>query len=277
VRGLPAWFLLFATAPFVLTKLTADDADFTHAAWGFAIYFALIWGLAIHTLVRPEPVSRWLVAKVVATVAVVGTMLAVVLERAIGSDTGNLFWAVFGVGVPEEVAKALPIVLFMLLAKHSWTTRMYLFMGAVAGLTFGVIEAVGYSSLYQLVGGGSGTATTLIIWRLLADGLFHGCCAAVSAYFVGLAWWRRDQRWQLVTVGVAVAALLHGVYDRWATSWAGTTTAVVIVLLFVAYVRAGDEIVHQLASDGTVHELPPGELPGEPSGKEGVVGAHRAG
>ena len=149
---------------------------------------------------------------------------------------------------------------------------MYLFAGAVSGLTFGVIEAVGYSSLYQLVGGGSSTATTLIIWRRLADGLFHGCCAAVSAYFIGLAWWRRDQRWQLVAVGVAIAAVLHGVYDRWSTSWVGTATAVVIVLLFVGYVRAGDEIVQELATDETVN-LPPGELPA----REGAAGAHRAG
>ncbi|GAA4345588.1 hypothetical protein GCM10023145_02330 [Angustibacter luteus] len=260
VRGLSAWFLVFATAPFVLLQVTADDPDFSHAAWGFAIYFAMMWGLAIHLLVRPEPVSRWLVVKVVGTVAVLGTALAVALERALSPDLDHVLWAIFGVGVPEEVAKALPVVLFMLLAKPSWTTRMYLFMGAVSGLTFGVIEAVGYSSLYQLVGGGSGTATTLIIWRLLADGLFHGCCAAVSAYFIGLAWWRPDQRWQLVGVGVAIAAVLHGVYDRWSGGWVGTATAVLIVLLFVGYVRAGDAIVQDLAV-GPVAELPHGELP----------------
>jgi RsiW-degrading membrane proteinase PrsW (M82 family) len=250
-RGLSAWFLLFAATPFVLLRMTADDSDIERAAWGFATYFALMWASAIHSLVRPERLDGWLVVRVVATCAVGGTALAVFLEEALDPDMTQLGWTVLGVGVPEELAKAAPILVFMLLRNRPWTTRMYLYMGALSGLTFGVVEAVEYSSLYEQFAGVSAHAsiTTQTIWRLLADGLFHGCCAAVSAYFIGLGYWRRDRMWHLVAIGIGLAAVLHGVYDRWAANWVGTATAVIIVALFVGYVRSGDAIALTMAGE----------------------------
>ncbi len=253
VRGLAAWFLLFASAPFVLLQLTAEDTDIRRAAWGFATYFALMWALAMHALIRPERVDRWLVVRVVAGVAVGGTALALFLENELDPDMSSVAWTVLGVGFPEELAKVAPILVFMLVRNRAWTTRMYLFMGALSGLTFGVIEAVEYSSLYEQFAdtGAAAAITTQTIWRLLADGLFHGCCAAVAGYFVGLASWRRDKTWSLVAVGVGLSALLHGVYDRWADGWIGTATAVLIVALFVGYVRTGDAIAVDMAGEST--------------------------
>jgi RsiW-degrading membrane proteinase PrsW (M82 family) len=251
IRGLAAWFLLFAGAPTVLLQLTGDDTDIKRAAWGFAIYFALMWALVIHTLVRPESLSFGLVASVVLAEAVGGSALALFLEGRLEPDLSQLGWAVFGVGVPEELAKAAPIIIFMLLRPRVWTTRMFLFMGALSGLTFGVVEAVGYSSLYeQLTSMGAGiNLTTPTVWRLLADSLFHGCCAGVAAYFVGLAAWRRDKAVALCLIGIGIAALLHGLYDRWSDNWFGTAVALTIVALFVGYVKAGDSIALAMAGD----------------------------
>lgn len=249
VRGLPAWFLLFAAAPMVLLQLTSEDTDIKRAAWGFAIYFALMWALVIHTLVRPEKLSLGLGARVVLVEAVGGIALAVFLEKQLDPDLSHVGWAVFGVGLPEELAKAAPVIAFMLLRPRVWTTRMYLFIGTLSGLTFGVVEAVGYSSTYQQLSAlGLGIdLTTPTVWRLLADGLFHGCCAGVASYFIGLAAWRRDKAVALCLTGVGIAAVLHGMYDRWSHNWFGTAVAVAIVALFVGYVKAGDSIALAMA------------------------------
>jgi hypothetical protein len=73
---------VFATAPFVLLHLTADDADITRAAWGYALYFGLLWLLGMRALIRPETQSKWLLGRVVAFTAVAGVALAIALEDA---------------------------------------------------------------------------------------------------------------------------------------------------------------------------------------------------
>jgi hypothetical protein len=47
--------------------------------------------------------------------------------------------------------------------------------------------------------------------------------------------------------GLALAAVLHGLYDRFADSWGGTVIAVLIVTTFLGYVRAVEEICDLLA------------------------------
>lgn len=45
-RGPLGLFAAFAAAPFLLIRTKQNDNDMTRAAWGFAVYFALMWSLA---------------------------------------------------------------------------------------------------------------------------------------------------------------------------------------------------------------------------------------
>ena len=60
-RGRIGLFLACALTPFLLLQATIKNTDARYAAWGFTIYFAVIWLIAIRALIRPEkvPVGRF--------------------------------------------------------------------------------------------------------------------------------------------------------------------------------------------------------------------------
>lgn len=250
-------FAIFAFAPFVLLQATKDDEDISRIAWGFAIYFAVAWFAAMHVLIKPEK-QRWgVIASIVAFTTIAGVAIAIALEKAIQPEDSSLLQMIFGVGFPEELAKALAVYLFVFRSRRQmWSTRSFLFLGCVSGLAFGAAEAVTYSSLYESVAPyvSASSYTVQEVWRLLTDSLFHACMAGISAYFIGLAHWHRKKAVILMAAGLALAATLHGAYDRWANNWAGTGVALLIIVIFTGYVRSGDAIAHEYSiNEGTQH------------------------
>lgn len=249
LRGWVAFFALAAIAPFLLLQAVSNDTDLHRAAIGFAVYFAVVWGVAIHSVIRPQTLPVGLLIRVGLFTSIAGIAIALFLEKHIDASTDNVFTSILTVGAPEEIAKAAPIVLFMLLGTREFNVRTYMFVGAVSGLVFGAVEAVSYSSLYEevlQVLGDSPTAVISEVWRLLTDGLFHACMAGLSAFFIGLAWHVRSRQVALVAVGISVAAVMHGLYDNAANHWVGTCIAAAIVVMFLGYARSADRITREL-------------------------------
>lgn len=120
------------------------------------------------------------------------------------------------------------------------------FAGAVSGLTFGTAEAVTYTIAYEQVLSSTATTqyTSVLVWRLLSGSLFHACMAGIVAFFIGLAHYHRRQAWVLILVGLSVAAVLHGTYNRLSEGWGGVAVAALIMFVFAGYVRSGDEVAH---------------------------------
>jgi RsiW-degrading membrane proteinase PrsW (M82 family) len=244
-------FVLFAAAPFVLLHLSDRDEDMTTATWGFAVYFALVWSLAMYKIIRPEPPPTSLVLKLVLFSTFVSTTFAVFVETRLEPDMANVLWTIGGVGLPEEIAKAIPVVLFVFLSRHRYSPRLFMYAGAISGLAFGAAEAVAYATFYSSLGDyvSFSDIAAVTVWRLLTDGLFHACFAATAAFFIGVAAWSRDKGVLLITIGIGTSSVLHGAYDRWAGNWFGLTLAVLIIMLFIAYVRTGDRIALSIESD----------------------------
>lgn len=250
-RGRLGTFAVFALVPYLLLHLTAEDGDITRAAWGFSLYFGLGWLLAMYALIRPERQHRPTIGRVVVFTAIAGVAIAIALEHWLAPGDGMVDMTL-GVGVPEEFAKALPVYLFVFLGRRTWTTRTYLFIGAVSGLTFGVTEAVMYTVMYDDVGVLVGESSTVIsIWRLLTGGFFHACLAAITAYFIGLAFWFRQAAWPLVVGGLALTSVLHGAYNTLSNGWGGSLVAAAVVFVFLGYVRSGDAIALELNESRT--------------------------
>ncbi|WP_256793257.1 PrsW family glutamic-type intramembrane protease [Terrabacter sp. Ter38] len=235
-------------APFFLLRLTADDQEIDRIAWGFAGYFALLWFVVLYGLIRPERIDWLVLLRVALVTAVVGTALAIFLESRMAPDDSNFVKMVVGVGLPEELAKALGVYLFLFRARRVFSSRSYIFAGAVSGLAFGAAEAVGYTQKYADLAEylWPSSYTALITWRLLTDSLLHALMAAICAYFLGLAARYPASRWPLIISGLGLAALLHGAYDALSSGWLGTVVAAVIVFIFAGYVRTGDQITQRL-------------------------------
>lgn len=264
-RGWVGLFSLFAVAPFLLLRLTADDEDVRRIAWGFALYFALLWLVVLHGIIRPIALQWWMLVRVAVTSIVLAPPIAIFLEQHLAPQDSNFVQMVAGVGLPEELAKALAVYLFVFRSKAPSGTRTFLFAGAVSGLAFGAAEAVAYTQKYADLSAylTPTSYTALITWRLLTDSLLHALMAGICAYLIGVAAQHRTSRWPLIGGGLALSAVLHGAYDTLASGWPGTIVAAAIVFIFAGYVHSGDQIAARVT--GVTAQLRPSTLKGRHS------------
>lgn len=247
-QGRAALFLLMALTPFALLQATSEDTDVERAAVGFAVYFAVLWLVAIRELVQPEPLGWLTITKISAFTALAGVAIAVAIEEQLGASVDDPLASIATIGLPEEAAKALAILLFVRAGRGRWAPRTYLYAGAVSGLAFGAAEAVTYTVAYASYLDLDDGGLVVTLWRLLCGGLFHACMAGIVAFFIGLGAWYRDIRFHLLGFGLLLAGVLHGLYNYLAEGWGGAALAALTVFTFVGYVRTGDRIGARLSS-----------------------------
>jgi RsiW-degrading membrane proteinase PrsW (M82 family) len=150
--------------------------------------------------------------------------------------------------------------------------RHYLFLGAVSGLVFGASEVVHYftvnglaefyltvqSALPEiqrlLLAGHSAPDSVFavligpvryfvldFVWRFVTDPITHACWAGLTGYFIGLAASGRHRWYTVSWIGLAAAAILHGLND-----WSLVNGHLVWILvtlvsgvLFLGYAKVG--------------------------------------
>lgn len=257
-------FIMLVTIPAVAIVVFYNNpglSTFDAAAWILAAYFALAWLLLIGVIVRPAGISMLLLLVVAAVALVTQVPLALSLEKALHSGNSNLFTSVFTIGVPEELAKAIPAVVIALVVRRRLGPADYLFLGAVSGLVFGASEAEHY--LTNGAGLGHGTVTDLVaalgyVWRFPTDPITHACWAGITGYFIGLAVTGRYKWFKVCWVGLAIASVLHGLND-WSALNGHWGWAIVVVgsgLLFLTYAKAGPAAGAVGEADGNTVSAP---------------------
>lgn len=248
------WFLFFTLFPLFLVGWTAvTGSAFGDVTYLFAIYFAMTWGLVIWLFVRPEKIGLMDIVRVSLFTAFMGVFLVGLLARVPGvaqlvvASRGagvvqRVLGLIFGVGLLEELVKALPILWIFLRNREPGTVREITYLGCVSGFAFGVSEAVAYSVFYaQNVLRGDmplGVYVVVQLARLITLPLLHAVWAGIAAQFIALGVEAPALRRGLVLAGIAIAALLHGVYDLLASTILGFAFAMLTVLVFIAYVRS---------------------------------------
>ena len=168
--------------------------------------------------------------------------------------------AAIGVGFNEEITKGLPILVAGLVLRKWRSTkldvRMWMFLGTIAGLTFGVFEQAFYTSQDILlinqarVSSEAVEAVLAFAERVFVDGFQHAVWAGISAFFIGMAVNYRRRRVLLVLVGVSVPAVLHALND-WSQSafnslWPSIIIQAVSLLLFLGYTISATSIETQV-------------------------------
>ena len=248
------WFLFFTLFPLFLVGWTAvTGSEFSNVAYLDAIFFAMTWGLVIWLFVRPERIGLLDIVRVSLFTSVMGVFIVGILSRLPGvaqligaaRDTGmvqRVAGYIFGVGFSEEAVKALPILWIFLRNREPGTLREITYLGCVSGFAFGVSESVGYSLFYaQNVLRGDmplGVYVVVQLTRLITLPLLHAVWSGIAAQFIALGVETPRMRRGLILAGVAIAALLHGLYDLLSSTILGFAFAVLTVLLFIAYVRS---------------------------------------
>jgi RsiW-degrading membrane proteinase PrsW (M82 family) len=298
LRSRPVLLLIALVCVPTIALMLVDQptiTDFKEAGWIFACYFAIGWLLLLTVVVRPQHVTRSMLAAVAGIAIVIQMPFTMWLETHLHDHTTNLPASIFTVGVPEELAKALPVLVVAWIWRRKWRTQTpcdYLFLGAVSGLVFGAAEAVHYftynnviifqqtvqsdiPSILQLISTGHSDSASVfdvlifpvsslalhVVWRFCADPISHACWAGITGYFIGLAITGRAPRYQVGLAGICIAVLLHGLND-WTPvndSPAWVLVVLISVVLFLGYARAGARVpepLHATAGQGPMPAAP---------------------
>ena len=281
-------FLLLICVPsiaLVILGASPSASTFDHVAWIFAAYFAVAWLLLLGVIVRPEHVTRPMLVLVAVIALLTQVPLAITLEVELHASTAGLGASILSVGLPEELAKAIPVLavalVYRLMRRHELTPRDYLFLGAVSGLVFGASEVVHYFTvngvaefyltvqsaipeIERLLHAGHSAPDSLFavliepvryfvldfVWRFVTDPVTHACWAGLTGYFIGLAASGRHKWYTVSWIGLVMAAVLHGLND-WSLvngHWLWIVVTIISGILFLGYAKVGSRSVQEAAS-----------------------------
>ena len=200
---------------------------------GLAIWSGVLWSLLLFRLFadRDLPVS-WAIGTVFFTAFIGLPLLEVYLAMPPQVTEGvvksrwlpvRLVGYVLGVGVREELWKAIPLFLLAWLTPRMRKPLNGLVLGMMSGVGFASAENVYYvfKSLEGALGAAAQTGRLgfLIgpiynnVVRMAMTPFLHGCLSGVFGYFIALATVDRSRRWALLVTGLGLSAILHGLFD----------------------------------------------------------------
>jgi RsiW-degrading membrane proteinase PrsW (M82 family) len=255
--------LLFLALVPLLINLLTEQVSLAQTAWFTGIYYAIVWSLLLYHLIKPTQVS-WIhaIGCVLFTVFISIPLLLLVQRvppfNALYQATGQplpsrLIGFVLGVGVLEEVCKAIPLFSLMRRDRKRNDLHTVAFYGAMSGLGFAVAESGAYSVQYAIgltrgqIDLGMYLAANTI--RFVSLPLFHAVLTGIVGFFIGLAIHSPGRRFALLIMGLAIAAVLHGLYNAVSGGFPGLCIIGFSIALFIAYLDRSPQMVQHLEDE----------------------------
>ncbi len=220
---------LVAIVPLAIEFLQGNRA----ILYGLAIWSMVLWALLLYRLFADRDLTfRWALGTVFFT-CFVGLPILEIWLILPPDITGwfvsrrflpiRLLGYVFGVGVREEMTKALPLLALSFFGSRMKKPIDGLVLGLMSGIGFAGAENVYYvyQTLELSMAGWkeTGQAGYLVVpiynnvVRMAMTPFLHGCFAAIFGYFIALSAADPRRRPVFLLLGLALSATLHGVYD----------------------------------------------------------------
>ena len=263
-QGLRLLVITYALLPLVFIALFASSGNLTTPGWAYGLYIAPLWAIGFWLLIRPGPIKALEIRVgigIIVWTLVWLNLVTITINDHLGKPGQPLsFPAALAVGANEEITKALPILLagLILLKFRSvkLDVRMWMFLGTIAGLTFGVSEAALYTSQDIVIINHAQAASQAVLAvlsfaeRVFVDGFQHAVWAGISAFFIGIAINYPRRRVQLVLFGVSIPVILHALND-WSAGafnsyWIWIVIQALSLLLFLGYTMSATSIERQV-------------------------------
>ncbi len=263
--------LFFGLFPWIVTFIAGYSGfqELKQIAWVLGIYYASIWGVVLFHLIKP-PIFSWQeTIKSVVFTAFIGIPLLLMAQKYPpfnvlynATESRDLFLRIvgfiFGVGLLEETCKSLPIYLLILRTKKLKEPLTGAFYGAMSGLGFAIAEGVNYSLQYAVIlEKGDVAVSNYVLFstvRFISLPLIHAMWAGIVGYFFGLAVINPSRKNEIIFIGIAISAVLHGLYDTFSNSLAGLAILTFSILLFVTYLRLSKDIVEEMKQAENTHK-----------------------
>ncbi len=214
--------------------------------YAISLYFSVIWALFFHYLFGTSQVENkkvvflfflsQLTATILVNVQVIPPLSWLYSMTQSESFLSRMIGFVFGVGVVEEIIKAVPLLYFLRKAKEPILPQTLVYYGMISGLGFGLLEGV----LYQTTTNAEleyNVAFFMNIARLTTLPFLHSIWAGIAGYFIAFANLYPRNRQGLYVMAIAIPAILHGLYDTFGWSLFGFLTMVFSVFLLVYYLK----------------------------------------
>ncbi len=256
-QGLRLLVIAYALLPLIFLALLSSSSDLSAPGWAYSLYVAPLWSMGFWMLIRPGRVGKreiWVAVGIVVWTLIWINVVTIHVNAALHISGSIKFVPALVIGVNEETTKALPVLLaglFLLwYRKVKLDVRMWMFLGTVAGLTFGIAEQAFYTST-DIVGiheaqsnNEAVTGALAFAERIFVDGFQHAVWAGIAGFFIGMALNYGRRRVQLVILGVAVPAVLHALNDFLASSsvWLVILIQAASLLLFLGYTLSAASI-----------------------------------
>jgi RsiW-degrading membrane proteinase PrsW (M82 family) len=263
-QGLRLLVIAYALLPLLFLALLSSSSSLSVPGFAYSLYVAPLWAIAFWLLLRPGRIVALEIYVGIAIVIWVTIWLYAVTvninDQLVNAVRNGNFLAALAVGYNEEITKALHILLAALVLLKFRATkldvRMWMFLGTISGLTFGILEERLYTemAIAQVANASAVSQADAGVldfaFRVFVDGFEHAVWAGVSAFFIGIAINYPRRRWQLIVLGVSMVAILHGLND-WSVSdfnsyWPGILIQAVSLLLFIGYTMSASSIERQV-------------------------------
>jgi RsiW-degrading membrane proteinase PrsW (M82 family) len=259
--------IAYGLLPSLFVVLLYNTSSVSAPGWAYSLAIAPLWAVVFWLLIRPGHITRligWLAVAIVGGVMILLPVMTIPWEKAL-DQTANMHnplpW-IYGVGFAEEITKALPVLIAALALRWIWKVtldvRVWMFLGTIAGLAFGVRESVLYTASALMAGSNHAAgavplgAIPLILTfalRVFVDGFQHAVWAGISAFFIGMGVNYRRRRIPLILAGITLPAVLHGLND-WSTQlashWLWIAMQALSLLLFIGYTMSAATIERQV-------------------------------
>ena len=257
-HGLRLAVIAYALLPLIFLTVLSSSSDLSTPGWAYSIYVAPLWLFGFWMLIRPPALPGK--QEIIIGVAIVAwtliwiNLVTININDALSTGGGISLPDAIVIGINEETTKALPVLLAGLILLKvrdvKLDVRMWMVLGTVAGLTFGIAEQAFYTSadivFINMAHSPSQAVQAILAFaeRVFVDGFQHAVWAGISGFFMGLAVNYHRRRFQLIAIGIGTPAFLHALND-WV---AGTSAWLVIIvqgaslLLFLSYTMTAAQI-----------------------------------
>ncbi len=257
-QGLRLAVIAYALLPLIFLLVLSSSSDLSAPGWAYSLYVAPLWAAGFWMLIRPpEHLKKREV--LIGIGIIIWTLIwinvvTITINDALPTKNGIGIGSAIVIGINEETTKALPVLLAGLILLKTRNVkldvRMWMFLGTIAGLTFGVAEQAFYTSndiiLINIAKSPSEAVTAILAFaeRVFIDGFQHAVWAGISGFFIGMAINYRRRRVQLILLGIGTPALLHALNDWLAgtSPWLVVLIQAASLLLFLSYTMSAGAI-----------------------------------
>lgn len=221
-----------------------------------SLYFSVIWSIFFYNFFKTSQVT-W---KNATTIFFMTQIIVFLLWDVTGFIRLNPFYSfekdgglisrliffILGVGLSEELIKAIPLFFLIARAKEPLIPRTLVFYGLISGLAFGVEEGVQYQLSvnenldYQY-------SFFANIARLTYLPFIHAVFSGIAGYYIAFGNLYPKYKKSLYALAIIIPMTLHGLYDVFSqNNLIAIIFLIIPVALLMAYLRRTSDLKSKL-------------------------------